>query len=106
MMPALQQQLIAAVPDGFLNFLLIGFNIGDIGIRMAGNAIEIAEFTIGNANIGGIYIPVDLPGNFSVRHLLFPQFIGHIHQFGKRGVFKQETRLLQQTRNSKSRARL
>jgi hypothetical protein len=56
---------------------------------MAGNAKEIAEFTIGDANVGGINVAVNLPGHFSVRHLLFTQLIGYKHQFSQWGLFKK-----------------
>ena len=38
---------------------------------MAWYAVKITEFAIGYTYIGGIYIPVYLPGNFAMWHLLF-----------------------------------
>jgi hypothetical protein len=56
---------------------------------MAGNTKEVTELTIGNTYIGGIYVPVYLPGNLSMWHLLFTQLIGYKHQFGQGSLFKQ-----------------
>jgi hypothetical protein len=38
---------------------------------MTGDSEEVAKFTIGYTNIGGVYIPVYLPGNFSMWNLNF-----------------------------------
>jgi hypothetical protein len=38
---------------------------------MTGNSIEITEFTIGYANIGGIHISVDLPTHLAMGNLFF-----------------------------------
>jgi len=80
MMAALQQQLVAAVTESFLYLLFIGLNIGDVRILMPRPAEKVAELTIGYTNIRGIYIAVDLPGNFAMRYLYFAQLISHVHQ--------------------------
>jgi hypothetical protein len=81
MVAALQQQLITAILNGFADFLAVGVHISDIGISMARNAVEIAKLTIGNTNIGGIDISIDLPGHFSMGHVVFTHLISYIHQF-------------------------
>jgi hypothetical protein len=57
---------------------------------MTGYSVKVAELTIGDANIGCVYVPVYLPRHFSMRHLLFAKFIGYIHQVGKWCVFKKK----------------
>jgi hypothetical protein len=42
-------------------------------------AEEITEFAIGYAYIGRIYISIDLPGNFSMWHLDFSEFVSYKH---------------------------
>ena len=44
---------------------------------MTWNTIEITKLTIGNTYVSGIYITVDLPGYFAMRHFLAAQGIGH-----------------------------
>jgi hypothetical protein len=83
MMASLEQQLVAAPAEGFLNFPLVGIDIRYISIGVARDAIEVAEFAVGDADIGGIDIPVDLPGYFSMRDLVFTQLVGYLHQFGQ-----------------------
>ena len=80
MMAALQQQLVAAIFQSFFDLSAVGWHIGDICFGMTGNTIKIAELTISDAYIGGVYIAVYLPGDFSMRHLFFAQLICHIHQ--------------------------
>ncbi len=57
---------------------------------MPWNAVEIAKLAIGDTYISCIDITVDLPGNFSVRHLFFTAFIGHVHELRQPGLFKKE----------------
>jgi hypothetical protein len=56
---------------------------------MSWNAVEITELTIGDANVGGVHVPVDLPGHFPMRHLFFPELIGHKHQLGEGSIRKK-----------------
>src|SRR5262245_45200775 len=56
---------------------------------MAGYAVEIAEFTIGDAYIGGIDVAIDLPGYLTMWNLLFTHFVGYKHQLSKWRLFKQ-----------------
>ena len=98
-MASLQQQLIATPPECFFNFFNVGIDIRYIGVRMTGNPVEITKLTIGNANIGGIYIAVDLPGHFSVSHLLFTKLISYKHQFGQRCFIKKRNALLPLSEN-------
>src|ERR1700722_11457088 len=86
MVTALQQQLVAAPAKGLFYFLFVSIEIGDIGIGMARDAIEVTEFTIGDTDIGGIDIAINLPGHLAVRYLHLPQFVGHLHEFGQRGM--------------------
>jgi hypothetical protein len=54
---------------------------------MTGYAVEITEFAIGDTDVGGIDVTVDLPGYLSMRHLFATQFIGQEHQISQRGFF-------------------
>src|SRR6187402_3513008 len=87
---ALEEELVAAPAKGLFNFLFIGFDIGDISICVARDAIEIAEFAVGETNVGGIDVPVDLPGDLAMGDLHFPEFVGQVHEFGQGGVLKEE----------------
>jgi hypothetical protein len=57
---------------------------------MPGDTVEIAEFAIGDADIRSVHIPVDLPGDTTVRYLFLTQFITHIHQVRQRRVMVQK----------------
>ena len=92
--PALQKQLVTAPAEGFFDLPFVGVDVGDIGIRMARDPIEVAKFAIRDANIGRIHIAIDLPGDLSMRNLLFPQLVCDIHQFGQRGLFEKKDPLL------------
>ena len=89
-MATLQQQLLSAIPESLVDLGFVCLNIGDIGFRMTGNPVKIAEFAIGNADIGGVYIPVDDPGDLAVRNLLLPELVGNEHQIGKGSIFKEK----------------
>ena len=95
MMTALEQQLIAAVAKGFPDLFPIRGHVGDIGLGVTGDAVEIAEFTIGDTDVGGIDVSVDLPGNFSVWYLDLPQFVGNMYEIGQRRLVVQVHSFLQ-----------
>jgi hypothetical protein len=57
---------------------------------MTGNAIEIAEFAIGYAHVGGVHVTVYDPGHLAIVPLGLPELVGNKHQVGERGMFKQE----------------
>ena len=80
MMPALQKKLVATETKSFFDFLPVRFNIGDVGFSMSGYTVEITELAIRYADIGCVYIPVYLPGYFSVWHLCFAKLISNKHQ--------------------------
>ena len=63
LVPTLQQQLISTQSKCFLDFTLVGSVIGDIAFGVAGNAEKVAGLAIRHTDVGGIHIPVDLPGN-------------------------------------------
>ena len=50
---------------------------------MTGYAIEITEFTIGYAHIGGVHIAVYLPGDFTMRNLFLSQLISNEHEISQ-----------------------
>jgi len=75
-------------PNGLFNFLPISVYIGDIGFRMSGNAVEITKLAIGDTNIGGVHITVNLPGHFTMWNLNFSEFVGHIHQISQRRLLE------------------
>ena len=70
-MTALEKQLVAAIFYSFPDLFTIGRHVGNIGFGMPGYPVEIAKLAVGDANIRGIDIAVDLPGNFSVGDLFF-----------------------------------
>jgi hypothetical protein len=61
---------------------------------MAFYPVEITEFAIGDANICGINIPVDLPGDPSMAYLPFPDFVGNKDQFAQRSIFEEKNTFL------------
>ncbi|MCY1545579.1 hypothetical protein D9M68_815290 [compost metagenome] len=61
---------------------------------MAGNAVEITEFTVGCTYIGRIHITVNDPGNFTMRYLLLSDLVGYKSQFSHGSMFKQIHTLL------------
>ena len=60
---------------------------------MSGYSVKVAEFAIGNTHVGGIDVPVDLPGDFPVRYLFFSKLISHMHKFSQGGLVKQKQSL-------------
>ena len=93
MMSPLQEQLVATPGNGLLDLNPIGIHVCDIGFRVTRYAVEVAEFAVGNADIGGVDIAVDLPGYFSMGHLDLPHFIRHMHQFGEGGFLEKKKTL-------------
>src|SRR5687768_16167134 len=73
MMTALQKQLVASIFKCLLDLLPVCRHICYVSFRVSGYAIEIAKLTVGDADIGGVHITVDLPGDLSMRHLFFSQ---------------------------------
>ena len=82
-MTALQQQLVTAIFQRFPDLFPIGGHIGNVRFRVTGDAVKVTELAIGDAHVSGVYITVDLPGYFSMRHLFFSQLVGYKHQVGK-----------------------
>jgi hypothetical protein len=82
--------LISTEAKSFFNFFLVRFDIRDIGFRVAGNTIKITELAICHTHIGGVYISVYLPGDFSIRLLNFPELIRYVHQPGDGRIFKKK----------------
>ena len=89
-MSALQQQLFTAITDGLFYLDTVGLLVGDIGFRMTGHPIEVAELTVGDADVGGVQVSVDDPGDLVVRLFHHPQAVTNLHQFRKRCVFKEK----------------
>src|SRR5690606_14102754 len=89
MVPSLKQKLIPTVPEGFLYFSFIGFNVGNVTFLVPRPSEKVAEFAIGDAYVGRVYVAVNLPGYLTVRYLYFSQFIGHIGQLGDRCMMVQ-----------------
>jgi hypothetical protein len=56
---------------------------------MTGNAIEIAELTIGNTDISGIEVAVYDPGNLLGIGFLEAQDVGCLRQCCQGGMFKK-----------------
>ncbi len=57
---------------------------------MTGDAIEVAEFAIGDTDICRVDIAVYLPSHFAMRDGDLAQFVGHKHQLGERSLFKAQ----------------
>ena len=93
MVAALQQQLVSSPLEGLPDFFPVGIHGGDIGLCMAGDAVEVAELAIRDAHVGGIDVAIDLPAYFSVGHLLFSEFIRHMHQVGQWRFLEQKKAL-------------
>jgi hypothetical protein len=85
-MAALEQQLVAPILEGFFDLPSVGRHVRDIGFGVARDAIKVAEFAIGDTDIGGVHIPVYLPGHAAMGHLLLPQLIANEHQVCQGGV--------------------
>src|SRR4051812_9336842 len=77
MVTTLQQQLVAAIFECFPDLTAVGIHIGNVCIRMARNAVEIAELAISHTYIGRVYVTVYLPGYFTMRHLLLAECISY-----------------------------
>ena len=90
MVSALQQQLIPAPLNGLPDFLSVRIHVCDIGFSMARYAVEITEFAVGDTNVGGIDIAVDLPAYLAMWHLFFPERICNMHQFRQGCLPEQE----------------
>ena len=88
MVAALQEQLIAAPLQGFPDLFPVGIHGGDISFCVSGDPVEITELAVGDAHIGGVDVPVDLPTHFSMGHLLFPEFICYVHEIGQGGFLE------------------
>jgi hypothetical protein len=58
---------------------LVSGNIRDVGIRMSGDTVEIAEFAIRYADIRGVHVPVDDPGHLAVGNLFLTELVGNEH---------------------------
>lgn len=57
---------------------------------MAGTAIKITELAVGDANIGGVRVPVNDPGDNIAGDVVLPQMIAHIHQISRCCIFKEK----------------
>jgi hypothetical protein len=93
MVTSLKQKLIAAPPDGFLNFFPVNGHIGYVSLGMARYPVKVTKLAVGYANVGSIDIPVNLPCYFSVGDSLPAQGIGHQHQIRERCIFKKKNSL-------------
>ena len=58
-----------AEAEKLIDLLLVLLNSSDVGFFVARPAVEVAEFAIGNANVGGIGVPVDDPGDNVTRDM-------------------------------------
>ena len=83
MMTSLQQELLTAQCKSFFDLLLVFLQRGDVRFGMSRSAVEIAEFTIGDAYIGCIRVAVYNPSDNIAWHLLLSEGITHIGQFGR-----------------------
>jgi hypothetical protein len=57
---------------------------------VAWNPVEITKLTVGYANIRGVHIAINDPGDLVVRNLSLSQLVGQKHQLGKGCVLKKE----------------
>jgi len=89
-MPALEQQLLAAITECLFYFFLVLLNRCDVRFRMTGHAVKVAELAVCNAYVSRIHIAVDDPCYFIVGMKMLPYVIRNCHEFGKRSMFKKE----------------
>ena len=94
---ALQQKLIAAEVEHLFYFAFVGLIICYVGIGMARHTKKVAKLTVGDTNVGCIYVAVDLPGNDIVAAGLFDSanLIGYPSQLGKGRVIVEIHAFLQ-----------
>src|SRR5688572_22797903 len=79
MMSSLEQELITTIPDCLFYFFPVYTHTGNIGFGVTRDAVKITKLAIGDTYIGSVHITINLPGNFSVRYLLFAHFIRDKH---------------------------
>src|SRR5829696_3593525 len=89
MMATLQQQLIATVLKSLFYLSAVCRKICDICFGMAWDPIKVTKLAIGNTNVGGVDISIDLPGYLSMWYLLFSKFVGNKHQLSQRRLQKK-----------------
>ncbi len=77
---ALEEELVAAEQEQFVNFFFVFLDGGGVRLGMAGAAIEVAELAIGDAHIGGVGIAVYDPGDDIVGHMMLPEAVADVHQ--------------------------
>lgn len=88
-MSTLQQELLPAIAEGFFDLFFVLIDGGDVSIGMSGDPVEVAKLAIRNADIRGIDIPVDDPGNLVIGMQLFPDLVGNILQL-RRGSMEEQ----------------
>ena len=92
-MAPLQKELLATEGKSFLDFLFVLLDARDVGFVVPRAAVEVAELTVGDADVGRIGIAIDDPGDGVTRYVVLAQFIADVHQFTGMGIFKQKNTL-------------
>ena len=97
---ALQQQLVAAQPQGLLYLGVIGFGGRDVGGALAGPAVEIAELTARDADVGDVDVAVYLPGHGTgLFHCTAAQCVGQAEKPCGRDRFVEPQRFVESERH-------
>ena len=100
---ALQQQLVAAQPQGLLYLGVIGFGGRDVGGALAGPAVEIAELTARDADVGDVDVAVYLPGHGTgLFHCTAAQCVGQAEKPCGRDRFVEPQRFVESERHRSS----
>ena len=94
MVAALQQQLFTPVGKGLLDFHLVLLDAGDVALLVPRPAEEVAEFAVGDADVGGVGVAVNDPSDYATGHMVLAQAVAHVHQFGGGRIFQQKNTFL------------
>ena len=87
---ALQQELLSSQCKSLFDLLAVLLQGGYVALFMAGPAKEVAELAVGDANIGGIGIAVNDPGDHISRHMVLPEAIANKHELCRGGILEEE----------------
>jgi len=90
MVTTLKKELLTAVFKGFRNFFLVFFYGRNVAFGMTWPPVKVAEFAIGYADIRGIRVAVNNPGNHILWYVMLAQGVPHIHQLGGFGTLKKK----------------
>ena len=99
MIAALQQRLIAAQGDGFLDLLVEHLARQDVGVGIGALAIERAEVADGGADVGVVDVAVDVVGAIRLGMQTATDGVGGPAQGGQVAAVEQGHALLERSRS-------